>query len=398
MGMESLRASPVRTGLSTIGVIIGVASLVAMLSFGDGITAMLQQDRGPAEDGRLVTVTPSSIERVDHVPLPLAAPTRLELSHLVGIEERLGGRARATLTRQVGARFSPAGGGEERAVYVTATTPGWLDVRGGDALSGRFLTWEDLSERRRVTVLNVRALPLWGFDSPESAPGETVTIEGQVFEVVGVIDEVGALLGGRMFVPFTLDALPALDAVLPSLLVRAGEADLVPGITGDLAAWFGETFPDGPVTIRRAEQGFENSLQQVRAITLGLAAIFGIAIVVGGIGIMNVMLSSVLERTREIGIRRATGAQRRDILLQFLSESVMVSAAGSLLGLVLGLAIAAGGTAIIRHLTEAPVTASISVGTLAIVAGIAVFVGVGSGIYPAMRAADLSPVDAMRHE
>ncbi|TVP43503.1 MAG: ABC transporter permease [Gemmatimonadales bacterium] len=398
MGVEALWSSPVRTSLSMVGVVIGVASLVAMLSFGDGITAMLDQDRDPYVDGLLVTVTPRTLERVDHIPLPLAEPIRLELEHLRSIQERLGSRATAALSRQTGARFSPEQNGEERAVYLTSATPEWPEARGWVLVSGRFLTWDDLSERAQVAALSARALPLWGFDSPDAAVGETVTVAGQALEVVGVVDDNLLLSGGFVFVPFTLEPLSALDDVLPILLIRANDPDQVPAITRDLERWFAGVFPEVPVTIQRSDRGLENSLQQVRAITLGLAAIFGIAIVVGGIGIMNVMLSSVLERTREIGIRRAVGAHRRDILLQFLSESVMVSAVGSLLGLALGLAIAAGGTAIIRHVTDATVTASISLGTLAIVAGIAVLVGIGSGIYPARRAGNLSPVEAMRHE
>jgi putative ABC transport system permease protein len=258
-------------------------------------------------------------------------------------------------------------------------------------VSGRLLNWDDLFEKAHVAALGARALLLWGFDSPDAAVGETIVVAGHALEVVGVVDDDLPLSGGVVFVPFTLKPLPLLDDVFPILLVRAIDPDQVPAITRALERWFAETFPAAPVTIRRSESGLDNSLQQVRAITLGMTAIFGI-------GIMNVMLSSVLERTRDIGIWRAVGAQRRDTLLRFLSESVMVSAVGSLLGLVLGLAIAAGGTTIVRHLTDSTVTASIWVGTLALVAGIALLVGIGSGISPVKHATDLSPMEAMRHE
>jgi ABC-type lipoprotein release transport system permease subunit len=112
MRVEALCSSPVRTSLSTVGVMIGVGSLVAMLSFGDGMTAMLSQDRSPYVDRRLVTVTPRTSERVDHISLPLAATARLELEHLEEIQERLGSRAGVAVSQQAGGRFSPEEQGE----------------------------------------------------------------------------------------------------------------------------------------------------------------------------------------------------------------------------------------------------------------------------------------------
>jgi putative ABC transport system permease protein len=130
-----------------------------------------------------------------------------------------------------------------------------------------------------------------------------------------------------------------------------------------------------------------------------MGAITGISLLVGGIGIMNVLLSSVTERTREIGIRKAAGARRRDIRRQFLAESIAISGMGSAIGLVLGVAGAFGITAMIRHFSRAAfLHASLSWSTLGVAAGAALFVGLTFGTYPARRAARLSPIDAIRHE
>jgi putative ABC transport system permease protein len=129
-----------------------------------------------------------------------------------------------------------------------------------------------------------------------------------------------------------------------------------------------------------------------------MGAITGISLLVGGIGIMNVLLASVVERTREIGIRKATGARPRDVMIQFLAESVTITGAGSFLGVALGLTGAFGVTAIIRAQTRAPMYAAFTWGTVAVAVLAAAIVGVAFGIYPALRAASLSPIEAIRHE
>jgi putative ABC transport system permease protein len=157
----------------------------------------------------------------------------------------------------------------------------------------------------------------------------------------------------------------------------------------------------------RWEKGFEISTDEARSaqmrqgflvFKLFMGAMTAISLLVGGIGIMNVLLSSVTERTREIGIRKAVGARRRDIVLQFLSESVAITGSGSLLGLVLGVAAAFGITAAMRAYLDAPIHAGLSLSTLLVAAFSAIIVGLSFGTYPAVRASRLSPVDAIRHE
>jgi putative ABC transport system permease protein len=172
----------------------------------------------------------------------------------------------------------------------------------------------------------------------------------------------------------------------PTLTVKAMRIEDVPRLRERVNAWVEQRYPNGTrdFAIRSSEARVDQARRAMLVMRLALGSIAGISILVGGIGIMNIMLASVHERTREIGIRKAAGARGRDILLQFLAESVTISGVGSLIGVAVGLAGAAGITLVIRALTEAPV--------------IAIGVGLAFGTYPARRAAALSPIDAIRHD
>jgi putative ABC transport system permease protein len=398
MGLSALRSSPARTSLSTLGVVIGVASLVAVLAFGDGLAAMIEGQMGPESSEGAFVVAPSTIERVSSIPVTPLVVADFTLQDLAEVERRVGARGTVALSSQTGLRFAtgdPAGVG---AASIIAVTPAFMSIWGWRLDRGRALEPRDVEERRAVAVVSVNALSIWGFASPDEALGQPIELLGRTFEVVGVKSAIDWLPGARILIPFTFRDLPELAGSLASMRVGPTNLEDTDQLVRDVQEWLAEAYPGAPYQLQRTDRRMESTIQQIRAMKMIIGAIVGISILVGGIGIMNVMLASVLERTREIGIKRAMGARRRDVLFQFLAESVAVSAFGSLAGLLLGFGIAFGGTAIIRRVTGATVTATLTPGTLLLVSLIAVLVGVVFGAYPAHRAASLTPVDAMRHE
>jgi putative ABC transport system permease protein len=184
-------------------------------------------------------------------------------------------------------------------------------------------------------------------------------------------------------------------------LLKANRVEEVDSVQARVERWlarrYGADWKDKMRVGTRAER-LQQIQQGMLVFKILMGAITGISLLVGGIGIMNVLLASVAERTREIGIRKAAGARRRDILWQFLAESIAITGAGSVIGAAVGLAGAFGVTAIMRARTDALVYAAFTWGTMLVAAGAAVAVGLAFGMYPALRAARLSPIDAMRHE
>ena len=395
IALQTLRANPLRTILSTLGVVMGVASLVAVLAIGDGVEEFARSQLQRTTDLQTITIAPITYELIDHVRVPRSGYPSFTLRDSDSLATALTGAATVSIVASGNGLVSRAASSRPRAASITATVPAAAER----LRLGRLMNDAELRSHARVAVLSHGlAAALAKADSssvalPASLLGQTIQLQSHPYRVIGVLAaEKGMEERLAAIVPFTVatDAsMPSGDVEHPILLVRASKVEGVDSARARTERWLSARYGawQGKVKVQtEAASRLKQASQGIMIFKLAMGSFAAISLIVGGIGIMNVLLASVLERTREIGVRKAIGARQRDILLQFLAESVA------------GLAGAFGVTAVMRAKTEAIVFAAFTWPTLLVATAIAIAIGLAFGTYPALRAARLSPIDAIRHE
>ena len=405
VGFETLRANPLRTILSTLGIVIGVGALVSVLSVGDGMERLAREQIGRTTDLQRISVTPRLFRIIDGAPFPVSNPLKFTLAEAAAVRERVGDSTSVNMLVTGSALVTAPG---DTTPYATQVTGMFMrDGRLSDSLllAGRVFTDAEAASGASVAVISYRlAADVARGRQPSAVVGDTLRFQGQPRQVVGVLK---AELNDRarravMPVAAVSGAVVVTQSDRPAQLVLTAKSiEAVAPTRTAVERWaaqqFGPSWKDR-VSVVTDESRVEQTRKGLLLFKLFMGALMSISLIVGGIGIMNVLLSSVIERTREIGIRKATGAAQRHILWQFLCESVAITGVGSMIGLVIGVGAAFGITAIMRRVANAPIQAWLSLSTVLVAIGASVLVGLLFGLYPALRAARLSPIDAIHHE
>ena len=394
LGVRSLLLHKLRSSLSILGVVFGVAAVVAMSSVGEGARReSLEQIAGLGIDSITVRGRPAAAGARPEAGLTLRDAD--SVAEVVPGVVAVAPLRLAALAVEAGARRTEAG--------IVGTTPAYQAAARLPLASGRFLSALDVQDRKRVAVLGASVarvvLPLG------DPLGERVLVGGDWYQVIGVLEGRASPMGRSgpirtrdvnrsVFVP-----LPALDRGadprpdgVDEIVLRVRQADQVGPAAEVLKSLLKRTTGGEAFDVIVPREILRQRERTQRIFNVVTGAIAAISLLVGGIGIMNIMLASVAERTREVGVRRALGATRRDIASQFLVESSLLTTAGGVLGAVLGVL----GSHAIHHYADWPTAIAPVMLGLALL--MALGVGIGFGFYPAWQAAQLQPMEALRRE
>ena len=415
--LQSLVTNKLRSALTMLGVIIGVSSVIAMVAVGNGASAQVQGTI-LSLGSNIITITPS--RATDQTLRGAGAVSQnLNEADMRGLQDQLGGSIRAIEAEQGAGPWQVTVAGTNWNTNVTAVTEEYPLVRDWTIQAGEFFTKDDITASQQVAVLGATtAANLFG-DS--DAVGQTIQLRQAFgggaggaaararilnFKVLGVLAPKGSTFGvsrdDQILVPLSTGqkVLTGRRDQVSSIVVKAVDSDSMQSTTDDVfTVLLASHKIADPAAADFTVTNQNDTLAALGAVTgtftLLLGAIGGISLLVGGIGIMNIMLVTVNERTREIGIRKAVGARRRDIMWQFLIESVALTGTGGVLGILLGWGITQA-VALIPQ--AASLTLLITPATVIIAVGVSVGIGIVFGLYPAMRAARLHPIQALRYE
>ncbi|WP_116125704.1 ABC transporter permease [Lewinella sp. IMCC34183] len=398
--LSNLRSNFFHSILSVLGMIVGVAALVAMLSLIDGLELLARKQISANTTVETVVVRQRTTQRLDGLEVPLDTVAEISRPTMDSMLAALPFPATGQLYATDDITVPHPRTGEQLALrYAAVSLPIIEDI---PAVShGRDLRAEDEDGSRPVAIVNtLLASRLVGeVGLLPAALGQRLLIAGQEVEVVGILPAEGQEFYMEATLPLTVlqQADPAPSYSTQAIVHFTRVEDVRPG-ADFIAQWFGERYPDieRPVSTQAQLSQVEDLEEGFLLFRVVMGLLIGIAVVVGGLGVMNVMLMSINERTPEIGIRKAVGASRQRIIAQFLSESVAISTVGCLLGLLLGVLLSVPTARIIAFYMDQEFTAVFSLNTLAVVLIVALLTGIVFGTYPARRAAGLDPVAAIQ--
>ena len=397
MAFSALMANKMRSLLTMLGIIIGVGAVIAMVSIGMGVRNNIQQSIASLGSNMLI-VMPGAENRTG-VRGGAGSKTTLEDEDADAIKAKIGGID--NVSAMVSGSYQVVFGNSNWKTSVQGVSPDYMDIRSLEVESGIFITEHDMVKRNRVAVIGSTVSEnLFGGSNPV---GQNIRINNQPFRIIGVLKKKGQSSMGQdqddvIIVPMTTAQERMLGVnYVHSINVQVSSPDIMDEVQENIETLLRQRHhiakgQEDDFNVRNLTSLMETMDSTTAMITMLLGAVAGISLLVGGIGIMNIMMVSVTERTREIGIRKALGATFRNIMMQFLIESVVIGIIGGVIGIFMGCTLSIAVAEFFNFntvITLLPIAVSFS---------FAVGTGLFFGIYPARKAAKLDPIEALRYE
>ena len=386
LALKSIMANKMRALLTMLGIIIGVAAVILIVGLGNGVTNKVE-DTFKDLGSNIVTVAAFFSNSSKHVDLAKLDEYMADDDNLISYSPYI------EVSKKVRV------GKKERTTYVVGVNSSYLSIRNRKIDFGRSIEYIDEKREQKVCVAGNHTIKkLFGDDvSIESVIGESIRIAGTQYRIIGVLTEKTtsdfSTDDDMIMIPYTVAQKEFGQKYVSQFYFTYLDTNSSKEATDALDKFFYDIYKDADFYVIVDAQSIMNSMNDtINSIKMVLVAIAGISLLVGGIGIMNIMLVSVTERTREIGIRKAIGADKRDVITQFVIEAITTSGLGGVIGIVLGIFL----TKTVSKAFE--IRGDVSIGSIAIASGISIFIGIIFGYLPANKAANLHPIDALRYE
>ena len=397
MAIDGMISNKLRTLLTLLGIIIGVGAVIAMVSLGFGVKEQVKNNISSLGSNLLIVM--SGGRTASGARLAAGQGARLTAEDAYAIEKQIEGIA--YIAPAVSSSYQLVVGNQNWTASVEGTTPNVLDIRSYKLAEGRNMTERDLSSRARVCVIGQTIVD--NLFPEGDAVGKTLRINKAPFQVIGVLEAKGQSAGGQdqddvVYIPLTTAQNRMMGIThINRITIQAENENVIDQVQGEVEQLLRQRHKikagdDDDFTVRNLAALMETMMETANTITLLLGCIAAISLLVGGIGIMNIMLVAVTERTREIGVRLAIGATAREVLMQFLIEAVVLGCMGGVIGILL----ATGSSYLITGWMDVPYTFDPMINIVSF--AFAALTGVIFGYFPARRAARLDPIEAVRHE
>ncbi len=394
----AIRANKVRSGLTILGIVIGIGSVIAMISVGQGASGSIESSI-QSMGSNLLTVSPGFQRSFSQVSTGRGSAQTLTLKDSDAIINEVSNVA--AVASELSRRYQIVVKGKNTNTQVDGTTASYLEVRNVEIDQGSFISDQNVLSESKVAVLGPTTRDDL-FGTSTTPIGETIRINGINFKIIGITKSKGGTGFGSqddmVFIPIsTAQKFLAGSDYVSTINVQANSPQVMTQVQTDITTLLmrlhnisDPQLADFSVLSQQDLLGAVSSI--TNTMTILLASIAGISLLVGGIGIMNMMMTTVTERTREIGLRKAIGAKRLDINLQFLAEAVMLTFLGGIVGIILGSGLAFAITLFTGAATK------ISLFSIVLAFGVSAAIGIGFGYWPAQKAAKLNPIEALRYE